>query len=199
MKALVACEYSGTVRDALSLLGWDAWSCDLLPTESQLTIDEGKHYQGDVRDVISEHFDLLIAHPYCTYNANSGVRWLHTDISRWFKLFEGVDFFKLFLNSKAVHKCIEQPQIHKYARQLIGINPTQIIQPWQFGHGETKATLLWLDNLPLLKPTNIVSGREQRIWKMSPGPNRTKERSRTYPGIAQAMAEQWTEYIKNNQ
>lgn len=198
MKALLAGEYSGIIRDELSLVGWDAWSCDLLPTESELTKKEGKHYQCDVRDILNDYWDLLIAHPYCTYNANSGVRWLHTDISRWFKMFEGIEFFKLFMNATHIpFRAIEHPQIHKYARQLIGAPPTQIIHPWQFGHGETKATLLWLYGLPKLKPTNIVSGREQRIWKLPPSNDRAKERSKTFPGIAKAMAEQWTEYIKS--
>lgn len=198
MRALIAGEYSGIIRDELSLVGWDAWSCDLLPTESELTKLEGKHIQGDVRDVLNDPWELLIAHPYCTYNANSGVRWLHTDIARWFKLFEGVEFLKLFMNAKHIpHRVIEQPQIHKYAKQLIGVPHDQIIHPWQYGHGESKKTYLWLHNLPKLQPTNIVSGREQRIWKLPPSKDRAKERSKTYPGIAKAMAQQWTEYIIN--
>lgn len=216
MRALVACEYSGTIRDALSANGWDAWSCDLILTESDLTKQEEKHYQGDVRDIIDDVWDLLIAHPYCTYNANSGVRWLKESAERWYKLFEGIEFFKLFLNSKIKYKAIEQPIIHKYAQQLIGIKYDQVIQPWQFGHPESKATCLWLHNLPKLKPTDILCKPINGCWEnqSSTGQNKVLHegkwisfnnpltshiRSKTYPGIAKAMAEQWTKYIINLQ
>lgn len=187
MKLLVACEFSGTVRDAFANLGWDAWSCDLLPSETP-----GQHYQCDVMTVINRGWDLIIAHPECTYLTNSGVRWLHTDIKRWPKLFTGAAFFRAMMNAEAPHIAIENPIMHKYAADLVRQRPAQIVQPWQFGHGETKATCLWLKNLPKLTPTNIVEGREQRIWKMPPGPDRWKERSRTFQGIADAMATQWT-------
>lgn len=186
-RVLVACEYSGAVRDAFAKLGWDAWSCDLLPTEKP-----GQHYQGDVRNILREGWDILIAHPECTYLTNSGVRWLHTDAKRWLKLFEGAAFFREMLNAPVEHIAVENPIMHKYAAELVRQAPTQIIQPWQHGHGETKATCLWLKNLPRLTPTNIVEGREQRIWKLPPSADRWKERSRTFSGVAEAMANQWT-------
>lgn len=190
-RVLVACEFSGIVRNAFAKLGWDAWSCDLLPSEKP-----GQHFQGDVRDILSVGWDLLIAHPECTYLTNSGVRWLHRDAKRWLKLFEGAAFFREMLNAPVKHVAVENPIMHKYAVELVCQKPNQIIQPWQHGHGETKATCLWLKNLPLLKPTNIVAGREQRIWKLPPGADRWKERSRTFPGIAAAMAKQWSFYLR---
>lgn len=177
------------MRDAFIRRGFDAISCDLLPTES-----EGPHYQGDVRNILSNYWDLIIAHPTCTRLTNSGVRWLH-ERDLWGDLKEACEFFNLF-KGKAKHVAIENPIPHKYARQWIG-DYTQIIQPWQFGHGEQKAICLWLENLPPLVPTNIVGGREQRIWKMSPGKDRWKERSRFFTGIGEAMAEQWGNYILN--
>ena len=189
MKALIACEYSGRVRHSLTLLGWDAISCDILPSDIP-----GKHYMGDVRDIIYEDWDLIIAFPPCTHLAVSGARHFKEKIADG-RQQEGIDFFMLFANHPCQHIAIENP---------IGImsthyrKPDQIIQPWQFGHGETKATCLWLKNLPLLIPTDIVEGREQRIWRMPPGPERAKERSRTFAGIAKAMAEQWSEYIKEH-
>lgn len=192
-RVLIACEYSGEVREAFSKLGWDAWSCDILPTEKP-----GNHYQGDVLDIINERWDLLIGHPPCTYLSNSGVKHLHIDPKRWLKLFEAADFFKQLYEAPVKHIAIENPIMHKYGKRLIGCGQqSQVIQPWQYGHGETKATCLWLKGLPNLEPTKIVEGREQRIWKMPPGPNRQKERSKTYTGIAQAMAKQWTDYFKN--
>jgi hypothetical protein len=184
---LIACEYSGAVRDAFIRAGHDAMSCDLQPTEAP-----GPHYHGDVRDVLSDRWDMLIAHPTCTYMTNSGVRWLHTDASRWPKLFDGAAFFRLF--DRAHHipmRAVENPIPHKYALQLIGRKYDQLIQPWMFGHGETKATCLWLHGLPRLQPTKIVDGRDPRIHRLSPSADRWKERSRTYSGIAEAMAEQW--------
>lgn len=186
MKVLIACEYSGRSRDAFLRLGHDAMSCDLLPTDVP-----GPHYQGDVRDVLGERWDLIIAHPECTYITNSGVRWLDTDITRWKKLYEACQFFKLFLDHPCERIAIENPIPHKYARDWIGTRYSQIIQPWQFGHGETKATCLWLKGLPKLMPTDIVAGREGRIHMLPPTADRWKIRSETYMGIAEAMAQQW--------
>jgi site-specific DNA-cytosine methylase len=182
VKVLVACEYSGTVRDAFLRAGHYALSCDLLPCESTAS---GDHYQGDVRDVIDRGWDLMIAHPPCTHLAVSGARWFKDKKSQQE---EALDFVRLLLNAPIKRIALENPVsiISSHIRK-----PEQIIQPWMFGHGETKATCLWLKNLPLLKPTNIVDGREQRIHRMPPGPNRWKERSRTFVGIAKAMAEQW--------
>lgn len=186
MRVLVACEFSGTVREAFKARGHDAWSCDLLPTDIP-----GQHLQCDVECLRDEHWDLLIAHPPCTYLSNSGVRWLHEDETRWKKMEQGAKFFRELMLWKVEKKAIENPIMHKYAVEIIGRRQDQIIQPWQFGHGETKATCLWLKGLPLLKPTNIVKGREGKVWKMPPGPDRWKMRSKTYQGIADAMAEQW--------
>ena len=210
MKVLIACEFSGIVREAFRKKGHDVWSCDLLPTEIQ-----GQHIQGDVighlRDVGMGYYDLIIHHSSCTFTANSGVRWLYDaygnkNHDRWEDLALAITFFNVF-NQYADKVCGENPIPHKYAKygfryyndlndKFIGRHRgigqySQIIQPWQFGHGETKATCLWLRRLPKLKPTNIVKGREHRIWKMPPGPNRQKERSRTFLGIADAMDEQW--------
>ena len=181
MRVLVACEYSGAVRDAFAAKGADAWSCDLLPSEKP-----GQHHQGDVRDLLDKPWDLMIAHPPCTHLAVSG--------SRWFKFKqkeqqEALDFVRLLLAANVPRIALENPVSIISSRIR---KPNQVIQPWQFGHGETKATCLWLKNLPLLKPTNIVEGREARVHRMSPGPDRWKERSRTYAGIALAMADQWT-------
>lgn len=195
MKILVACEYSGRVREAFDALGHDVMSCDLLPTEQQ-----GNHYQGDVRDVLHEPWDMLIAHPDCTYLTNSGVCHLHKDISRWPKLFDGAAFFKMFLEAKHIpFKAIENPIPHKYAVQLIGRKYNQVIQPWMFGHMEQKATCLWLDGLNPLVPTNNVKAemlllpknQRERLHYLPPSPGRWKERSRTFQGIADAMAAQW--------
>ena len=167
-------------------------SCDLLPTESP-----GPHYQGDVLDLIGENadmWDLMIAHPPCTYLANSGVRWLKGNAVRHAQLDEAGLFFKRLLNADIPRIAIENPIMHKYAVNIIGRRQDQLIQPWQFGHGETKAICLWLKNLPKLEPTNIVEGREPRVHHASPGPNRWKERSRFYTGIADAMAEQWSNF-----
>ena len=204
MRVLVACEYSGTVRDAFIAQGHDAMSCDLLPTDApNWTYDpftklrthhpeRGSHYQGSVLDVLDDGWDLMIAHPPCTYLTNSGVRWLHTDESRWGKLDEACEFFNRLLDADIPRICVENPIPHKYAVERIGGRKyTQIIQPWQFGHGETKATCLWLKGLPKLTPTNIVDGREQRMWKLPPSEDRWKLRSKTYQGIADAMAQQW--------
>lgn len=164
MKVLIACEYSGKVRDSFIKMGHEAVSCDLLPSESNF----GPHYQGDVLDILENGWDILIAHPPCTYLCNSGVSWLHKDPERWDKMVEGANFFKKLLMCNIPKIAIENPIMHKYAVEIIGRRQDQVIQPWMFGHGETKATCLWLKGLPLLKPTNIVSGREQRLHKLPP-------------------------------
>jgi len=194
MKVLVACEYSGRVRDAFAKKGHDAWSCDLLPTDQS----NGNHHQGDIKDILYDNWDLIIAHPPCTYFANSGVSWLHRDSSRWAKLDESADFFNLFLNHSCNKIAIENPVPHKYALERIGGKKyTQTIQPWQFGHDASKRTCLWLKNLPLLEPTKII--KKARYSNQTPsgqnnlGPSakRWKIRSETYIGIASAMANQW--------
>ena len=183
MKVLVACEYSGIVRDAFTKLGHDATSCDLLPSEKP-----GKHIQGDVLQVLKYNkFDLLIAHPPCTHLAVSGARWFKDKKE---EQFSALYFVRQLMDADVPLICIENP-ISIISSKIR--KPDQIIQPWMFGHGETKATCLWLKGLPKLKPTNIVPGREARVHKMPPSKDRWKERSRTYSGIAKAMAEQWTE------
>lgn len=180
MRVLVACEYSGIVRDAFIALGHEAWSCDLLPTESP-----GPHIQGDVLAVLTDGWDLMIAHPPCTHLAVSGARWFK---EKQAEQAVSLGFVQTLLAAPIPMIALENPVSIISSRIR---KPDQIIQPWQFGHGETKATCLWLKGLPLLKPTNIVEGREARIHKMTPGPNRWKERSRTFTGIAAAMASQW--------
>ena len=186
LRVLVACEFSGIVRDAFIARGHDAISCDLLPTERP-----GPHIQGNVVHELYKYWDLIIAHVPCTRIANSGVRWLW-ERDLWEDMYSACEFFNLFqsLGKSGIKVGIENPIPHKYAVEYID-KYTQIIQPWMFGHGETKATCLWLYNLPKLVPTNIVKGREGRIWKMTPGTERAKERSKTFPGIASAMAAQW--------
>ncbi len=186
MRVLVACECYGKIRNAFAARGHDAWSCDFLPSETP-----GNHYQCDVRDVLDRDWDLLIGNPTCTYLCNSGVRWLHTDPTRWQKMREGAEFFKMLLDYPIKKKCLENPIMHKYAKEIIGVNQDQVIQPWQHGHGETKATCLWLQNLPLLIPTKVVDGRIGRIHLLAPSAERWKLRSETYQGVADAMAEQW--------
>lgn len=184
MKVLVACEYSGIVRDAFIDAGHDAISCDLLPTERS----GGPHYQGDVRDIIHNGFDLMIAHPPCTHLAVSGARHFKEKIADG-RQYEALEFVQFLMNAPIKHICIENP-ISIISSRIR--KPDQVIQPWMFGHGETKATCLWLKNLPFLQPTNIVEGREARIHHLPPSPDRWKERSRTFTGIAQAMATQWS-------
>ena len=196
MKILIACEYSGVVREAFTKLGHDAMSCDLLPTEQP-----GKHYQGDVRDVLYQDWDMMIAHPECTYLTNAGVCHLHTDPKRWPKLFDAAAFFKELLNATHIpRRAIENPIMHGYAKTLSGgVKQTQVIQPWMFGHSEQKATCLWLCGLDPLVPTNDVKAemmllpksQRERLHYLPPSADRRKERSRTYPGIADAMALQW--------
>lgn len=202
MRVLVACEFSGVVREAFRRRGHEAWSCDLLPA------DDGSehHYEGDVRwllDGEKPHWDLLIAHPPCTFLCNSGVRWLYggkgivPDAARWKSMNEAADLFKwLYYDSGVQHVALENPIMHRHALDAIFCHrperfERQIVHPWQFGHPETKATALWLRNLPLLQPTNIVEGRQPRVHHESPGPDRWKRRSITYQGIADAMADQW--------
>lgn len=188
LKVLVACEFSGVVRQAFRERGHNAWSCDVLPAE-----DESKfHFQQDLVELLEDKlpWDLMIAHPPCTYLANSGVRWLDTQEGRRDKMRNAAHFFIKIQRASIPRIAIENPIPHKYAKQWIG-NYTQIIQPWQFGHGETKATCLWLKNLPHLQVTDVVEGRTPRVHHASPGPDRWKERSRTLPGIAAAMADQW--------
>ena len=190
MRILVGCETSGKVRQAFRKRGHDAWSCDLLPA------DDGSihHFQADVRDVISRkgRWDLGIFHPPCTRLCNSGVRWLH-ERNLWDELQEGADLFAACLNADIPRVAVENPVMHRHAKQRIAgyVEFSQSIQPWQFGHGEVKRTCLWLKNLPLLKPTDIVDGREAKVHKASPGQDRWKIRSETYQGIADAMAAQW--------
>lgn len=184
MRVLVACEFSGIVRDAFAARGHDAWSCDLLPSERP-----GKHHQIDVRHVIEcpgcGPWDLMIAHPPCTHLAVSGARWFK---EKQREQASALEFVRMLLNARINHIALENP-ISIISSRIR--KPDQIIQPWQFGHGETKATCLWLKNLPLLVPTNIVEGRMPRVHHAPPSPDRWKERSRTYQGIADAMAEQW--------
>jgi len=197
MKVLVACEYSGTVRDAFRARGHDAWSCDILPTDA----DPAWHIQGDAIEVAyGQDWDLMIAHPPCTYLTNSGVRWFYTDPTRWGKLDQAAQFFRRLFNAPIVKIAVENPIMHKYAKERIdGMEQSQVIQPWMFGHTEQKATCLWLKGLPLIRPTNNVkeqmmalpNNERQRIFPMSPGPDRWKLRSTTFKGIAEAMAEQW--------
>jgi hypothetical protein len=196
MKVLVACEFSGIVRDAFIRAGHDAISADLLPSERP-----GPHFQGDVIDLlyrdgqpIHEPFSLVIAHPPCTYLSLSGVRWLYggkgtvRDEDRWDKMLDAARFFEQLLHADVERIAVENPIQHRHA----GLpKPTQIVQPYQFGTPETKATALWLKGLPPLVPTNVVDGRTPRVHHASPGPDRWKDRSRTDPNIAAAMAAQW--------
>jgi len=189
-RVLVACEFSGIVRDAFRAAGHTAISVDLLPTERF-----GPHIMGDVTPFLRRSWDLVIAHPPCTYLANSGVRWLYVggkgtepDFDRVRLMFQAADFFVACLSANAPMVCVENPVMHGHAPIR---RATQYIQPWQFGHGEIKATGLWLRGLPELVPTNVVDGRAPRVHHASPSPDRWRERSRTLPGIAQAMADQW--------
>jgi len=183
MRILIACEYSGTVRDAFKAKGHNAWSCDILPTESP-----GNHIQGDVLDVLKVGWDMMLAFPPCTHLSVSGARWW-PEKEKDGRQQAAIDFFMELVNAPIEKICIENP---------IGImstlfrKPDQIVQSWQFGHGETKATCLWLKNLSTLTATNIVTGREGRIHKMPPSKDRGKLRSKTFQGIADAMSKQWT-------
>jgi len=185
MRVLVACEFSGTVRDAFAARGHDAMSADLLPTETP-----GPHYQGDARDILGEGWDLLIAHPPCTRLCNSGVRWLD-ERGLWAEMREAARLFLDFLNAPIPRIAVENPVMHGHAREIIGRGPDFTIQPWMFGDGEIKRTCFWVKNLPRLRPTHFVDGREARIHLAPPSEDRGKIRSVTYPGIAAAMADQW--------
>lgn len=181
MRVLIACEFSGTVRDAFAARGHNAASCDLLPSERP-----GNHYVGDVREILHMDWDLMVAHPPCTHLAVSGARWFKDKRA---EQAEALDFVRLLLDAPIPRIALENPVSVISSRIR---KPDQVIQPWQFGHGEVKATCLWLKGLPKLVPTNIVDGREARVHRMPPGPDRWKERSRTFQGIADAMAEQWS-------
>jgi hypothetical protein len=210
MRVLVACEYSGTVRDAFLARGHEVMSCDLLPTESP-----GPHYQGDVRHVLREPrrffsgpIDLMIAHPDCTYLCRAGQRWLHAPaderpgklkgLPRYHATWEAVQFFRLLHDAPIERIAVENPRPGSHVVEFIG-KPDQVVQPWQFGHGEVKATGLWLENLPPLAPTSVlpVTGsngedfREAKVHRASPSADRWKLRSLTYSGLAAAMADQW--------
>lgn len=188
LRVLVACEYSGRVRDAFLAEGAYAVSCDLLPSDSP----KGEHYQGDVLDIIGDGWDLMVAHPPCTDLAVSGARWFPEKRANGSQQ-RSIAFFMALVGTEIPMKCIENPVS---IMSTVWRKPDQIIQPWQFGHGETKATCLWLEGLPLLVPTDIVEGRSDRIHKMPPGPDRWKKRSETYKGIAEAMAKQWSNYAR---
>lgn len=198
-RVLIACEYSGTVRRAFAAMGHDAWSCDLLPAEDR----SNRHITGDVRDHLHEGWDcLIVAHPPCTRLCNSGVRWLSTPPpgrtldEMWAELRDGAALFSDMLHAPIPHVAVENPIMHKHAKSLIRdfVPQTQTVQPYEYGDPETKRTALWLRNLPPLAPTNVLPAdqRKARVHRMPPGPNRAKERSRFFPGIARAMAEQWT-------
>ena len=207
MRVLVACEYSQTVTKAFRAKGHEAFSCDLLPTEG----NPEWHIQGDaIEAAYSQPWDLMIAHPECTYLTNAGVCWLYNkdgsrNEERWENMRSGARFFKALLDAPISHKCIENPIMHKYAAEIIGSRATQFVQPWMFGHMEQKATGLHLVNLPKLLPTDNVKeemmklpkNKRERLHYLPPGPDRWKERSRTYQGIADAMADQWGNLTNN--
>jgi len=180
MRVLVACEFSGIVREAFRRRGHDAWSCDLLPCERK-----GQHIQRDVLEILDDRWNLMIAHPPCTHLAVSGARWFKYKQK---EQAEAIAFFMALVNAPVEKICVENPVSIMSTRYR---KPDQVIQPWQFGHGETKAICLWLKNLPVLRPTNIVKGRKPRVYYEPPSTERWKNRSRTYHGIAEAMAEQW--------
>lgn len=196
MRVLVACEFSGVVRRAFAARGHDAWSVDLLPAEDR----SNKHIIGDARDYLKDGWDLLaVFHPPCTRLCKSGLRWLHappkgkTLNQMWRDLDQAAELFSAFWNAPIERICVENPRMHRHAQQRIRNyrQPVQVIQPWQFGHGETKATCLWLRGLMPLRPTDVVEGRHARVHRMPERPDRWRERSRTYKGIAEAMADQW--------
>ena len=199
MKILIGCEYSGAVRDAFISLGHDAMSCDFLPTESP-----GPHYQGNVFDIIGNGWDIGIFHPPCTYMASSGLHWNKKDPTRQKKTEESLEFVRMLLGCGIRHIALENP-IGCISTRIR--KPNQIIQPWQFGHPESKATCLWLENLPPLVPTNVLSKPIGGRWEnqtpsgqnnLGPSKDRWKIRSRTYKGIADAMARQWSDFVQKN-
>ena len=193
LRILVACEFSGIVRDAFAAKGHDAWSCDLLPTERP-----GNHIQGDVLAVLNDGWDLMIGHPPCTYLTVSANKWLKDQPARKSGALvgearrnarnEAIQFFMQLWNANITKIAIENPI---GCMSSVFRKPDQVLQPWMFGHGETKATCLWVKNLPPLQPTFIVEGREQKLHYLARTPDRWKNRSRTYQGIADAMADQW--------
>lgn len=181
LRVLVGCEFSGVVTEAFLKRGHDVMSCDLLPSEKS-----APHYQGDVRDILNDDWDLAVFHPPCTHLAVSGARWFKKKLP---EQKEALEFVRTLLNAPIPRIALENPVSIISSRIR---RPDQIIQPWQFGHPETKATCLWLKNLPLLQPTKILPPPyNHSVWYASPGPDRWKERSRTLPGIAEAYAEQW--------
>jgi len=201
MKVLIACEYSGTVRDAFTALGHDAWSCDLRPSEKP-----GQHLQCDVREILGNGWDLMIAHPVCTRLTNAGRRWLHnpppgkTMVGMWRDFFDGVEFYNTLRNAPIPKRAIENPVMHDHAKECLGEMNRQIVQPWWFGDKAFKATGWELFDLPRLEATHKLEPPkkgtdEHKEWswvhRMSPGPDRERERSRFHPGMAKAMAEQW--------
>ncbi len=199
LKCLVACEYSGTVRDALIRRGHDAISCDLLPTESP-----GPHIVGDVLPLLGERWDFVVAHPPCTYLCNSGVRWLHTEAGRWALMRDSAAFFAAFRDANADYVVAENPVMHGYARDLIGTRPDQTCQPWQFGDPFKKRTCWWVlrGSLPKLVSTVALDALDAArdaargaVHFESPGPDRWKRRSTCYPGMADALADQWGRYV----
>ena len=180
MKILIGCEFSGIVRDSFLAKGHDAWSCDLLDTERF-----GPHIKGNLLEILDQGWDMAIFHPPCTHLAVSGSRWFK---DKQVEQKEALEFVRNLMECNIPKWALENPIsiISSHFRK-----PDQIIQPWMFGHGETKATCLWLKHLPKLVPTNIVEGREAKVHRMPPGPDRWKNRSRTFKGIAEAMANQW--------
>ena len=188
MRVLVACEFSGTVRRALRARGHDAWSCDLLPAED----GDPHHFLNDVRNVVSLPWDMVIAHPPCTRLCNSGVRWL-AERNLWAEMREAAEFFRMFLDLPVPRIAVENPTMHKHALAIVGRKHDFAVQPWQFGDPFQKRTCFWTKGLPPLKPTDVLpkEQRRQAVWLASPSPDRWKDRSRTYPGIATAIATQW--------
>jgi hypothetical protein len=187
-RVLVACEYSGRVRDALRAVGIDAVSCDLLPSEAP-----GPHYQADVLPLLRQRWDMVIAHPPCQYLSNSGVRWLHERPGRMAEMQRAAQFFLECLNANAPLVAVENPVMHGHAREIVGERPAFTVQPWQFGDPAKKRTCFWTRGLPPLVPTSDLTAADARAdcHLASPGPDRWKERSRTYPGVARAIASQW--------
>ena len=194
MRVLIACEYSGRVRQAFRDLGIDARSCDLLPAEDESIF----HTRDSLQNVLAKSWampDMLIAHPPCTYLCNSGVRWLHSDKERWVMMEEAAEFFRWILDLLIPYIAVENPVMHKYAREAIGgERPSFTVQPWQFGDPAKKRTCFWTRNLPPLVPTSDMTAADAKpdCHRASPGPDRWKERSRTYQGIANAIASQWS-------
>ena len=199
MRMLAACEYSGRVRDAFAALGWDAWSCDLLPGDAP-----GQHFQGDVRVMLEQQWDLMVAFPPCTYLCSSGMHWTVRGLRDPKLTEDALDFVRLLLAAPIKHIAVENP---------VGCISTRIrkpdcsIQPWQFGENASKKTCLWLKNLPALTPTNILPLPPSGRWgnqtpsgqnNLGPSPDRWKERSKTYPGVAMAMANQWSDFARSH-